>query len=816
MRICINRKEGSKNMIFKRYALAVFCLCVLLMASSASGSVQYGGGTQVVVPGANGAGEFNTQVNGLQAVASGITVGSPVTFDTTKSYALPNGDRVSAELDLENFVGTYNFYARYKPQTKPVQGLQSGVDISGAIADKTAVSIIAENIYSGRKAQTDIEILGSPGTVTGLTARAGHTTATAPYTANIYVPAGTAIGTDITVNGLAQESAGELSKVYLKLLKKGANLAYYDGTVTSTVAGGDTAITLDANGKGRIRDQITSQDGAAFDQMQGHSQANYVDANLDLDAWTAGANVQTQSQFNVFTTGPAKTIQGAVDGAMAGNANGHDTVVLQDSATYFENVVIPAKTLTILGQGLGTEVDGSGTGRVFEVQNGAVVDMDSFTIQNGFTTGSGGAIYNLGDLTLNGLIDVKNSHADDDGGAIRNIGGATLTINGAWIYDNDADDDGGAIYNTGDLVINDDPDRAANIYNNHADDDGGALVHWLGTTTINGGTIQSNTAGDNGGAIWVDWRDFVMNGGTIFNNVAANNGGGIEQTDGYTMTISGGSILANTANGGGGIHNGASGTVNFVGGTIDGNNAYIGGGVWNEGTFNMGGGAGTPVISNNHASFGGGVGNFLVGGGNPQFNMRSGVIENNVAANAGGGVYNGGTFIMSAPGSTAAPTIQGNSAHWGGGVYNSIVYGPALFTMWNGNILNNDAVADNALPPSGGMGGGIYNEGGSVTLVQGMVQGNEAFAGSAGTNAQKAGKGGGIYNEVVGGIGGTGTINLGDNAYVYMNTAHNSGSAGRGGGIYTDLLAATRIFGPWANVNTNTPNNIWDALGPVT
>ena len=97
-------------MIFKRYALAVFCLCVLLMASSASGSVQYGGGTQVAVPGANGAGEFNTQVNGLQAGASGITVGSPVTFDTTKSYALPNGDRVSAELDLENFVGTYNFW----------------------------------------------------------------------------------------------------------------------------------------------------------------------------------------------------------------------------------------------------------------------------------------------------------------------------------------------------------------------------------------------------------------------------------------------------------------------------------------------------------------------------------------------------------------------------------------------------------------------------------------------------------------------------------------------------------------------------------
>ena len=740
-----------------------------------------------------------------------------------KLYTLPNGDRVSAELDVQNFIGTYNFFANYKPKTNPVQGLQAGVDITGGIADETRVVIAAQNINNGRLAQNEIQILGDDGTVTGITARAGHTTANAPYTASIFVPGGTATGTEINVNAMARESAGEFSNLQLKLLNKGANAAKYDGTVTSTVAFGDTAITLDANGKGRIRDQITSQDGAAFDQMQGHSQANYVDANLDLDAWTAGANVQTQSQFNVFTTGPAKTIQGAVDGAMAGNANGHDTVVLQDSATYFENVVIPAKTLTILGQDLGTAVDGSGTGRVFEVQNGAVVDMDSFTIQNGFTTGDGGAIYNQGDLTLNGRIDVKYSHADGDGGAIRNIGGATLTINGAYIYGNDADDDGGAIYNTGDLVINDGPDWAADINHNHADGDGGALVHWLGTMTLNGGNIHDNTAGDSGGAIWVDWYNFVMNGGSISNNAATNNGGGIEQTYGYgdPMTINGGSIQGNTAANGGGIHNGGSGTVNFLGGDITGNHATManggGGGVWNEGIFNMGGGAGTPVIQDNTGYYGAGVGNYVFGGGNAHFNMMSGLIQGNDAGNGyGGGVWNTGTFIMSAPGSTATPTIQGNSAHWGGGVANDITWGPALFTMWNGNILSNDAVADNALTPSGGMGGGIYNKGGSVTLIQGMVQGNEALAGSAGTNTQKAGKGGGIYNEVVGGIGGTGRINLGDSAYVYMNTAYGSGSAGRGGGIYTDLVAATRIFGPWANVNTNTPNNIWDITGAVT
>jgi hypothetical protein len=787
--------------------------------SAASGSTKYGGGTNVAISGDGGLGEFNTVAENLQVTSSGITVGFPVTFDTTKLYTLPNGDRVSAELDVQNFIGTYNFFANYKPQTNPVQGLQAGVDITGGIADETRVVIAAQNINNGRLAQNEIQILGDDGTVTGITARAGHTTANAPYTASIFVPGGTATGTEINVNAVARESAGEFSNLQLKLLDKGPNAAKYDGTVTSTVALGDTAITLDANGMGRIRDQITSQDGADVKTMAGNSLTNYADANLNLDAWTASAHVTSDSTFNVYAAGnPARTIQGAVDAAMPGDAASHDTIILRDAATYFESVTIPAKTLDVFGQGYSaTAVDGSGINRIFYIQPDAVINFNGFTIQNGFTTGIGGAILNYGDLNLHGNMDIKNNHADNDGGAICNSGSGNLVIDGARIYNNDADDDGGAIYNTantGTLTVN-----GGNIYGNHADHHGGAIVHYFGETTINGGNIHDNTAGDRGGAIWVDWRNFVMNGGDIHNNVAANNGGGIDQTNGYggPMIINGGSIQGNTAaNGGGGIHNGASGTVNFVGGTIDGNNAYRGGGVWNEGTFNMGGGAGTPVISNNHATYGGGVGNYIVAGGNPQFNMHSGVIENNVATNSGGGVYNGGTFIMSTPGSTTAPTIQGNSAHWGGGVYNTISNGPALFTMWNGNILNNDAVANNALTPSGGMGGGIYNQGGSVTLIQGMVQGNEAFAGSAGTNAQKTGKGGGIYNEVVGGIGGTGTINLGANAYVYMNTAHNSGSAGRGGGIYTDGLAAARIFGPWANVNTNTPNNIWDALGVVT
>jgi len=799
-----------------RFALAVSCLCILVLLSAASGSTKYGGGTNVAISGDGGLGEFNTVADNLQVTSSGITVGFPVTFDTTKLYTLPNGDRVSAELDVQNFIGTYNFFANYKPKTNPVQGLQAGVDITGGIADETRVVIAAQNINNGRLAQNEIQILGDDGTVTGITARAGHTTANAPYTASIFVPSGTATGTEINVNAMARESAGEFSNLQLKLLNKGANAAKYDGTVTSTVAFGDTAIALDANGMGRIRDQITSQDGAAFDQMQGHSQANYVDANLDLDAWTAGANVQTQSQFNVFTTGPAKTIQGAVDGAMAGNANGHDTVVLQDWATYFENVVIPAKTLTILGQGVGgTVVDGSGTGRVFEVQNGAVVDMDSFTIQNGFTTGDGGAIYNQGDLTLNGLIDVRNSHADVDGGAIRNNGGATLTINGAYIYGNDADDDGGAIYNLGSLVINDAPGWAANIYNNHADDDGGALVHWLGTMTLNGGNIHDNTAGDSGGAIWIDWRDFVMNDGNIHNNQATGYGGAIEKTwSSATMTINGGTIQGNSAQNGGGIHVDA-GVLDMNGGTIQGNTATIpnsvGGGVWNEATFNMHGG----VIHNNNAAYGAGVGNYIIGGGNPTFNMYDGLIQSNVASVQGGGVYNAGTFTMSSSGSTIAPTIQYNSAHKGGGVMNSNEFGPGVFTMWNGNILNNDAVADDTATQTGGMGGGIYNRGGSVSLVQGMVQGNAAFAGNVGTNQQKAGKGAGIYNEVA---SGSGTILLGANAYVYQNTAYQTSGnpLGRGGGIFTEGLAAARIFGPWANVFGNYPNNIYDIIGPIT
>jgi hypothetical protein len=435
------------DIIFKKYALAALCLCIFIMASLASGSVHYGGGTEVGVAGANGAGEFDTQVNGMQVVASGITVGSPVTFDTTKSYTLPNGDRVSAELDIQQFIGTYNFNAQNKPQTLPLIGLQASVDVSGAIGDKIAATVSAENIYSGRKAQTDIEILGSPGSVGKITARAGHTTATAPYTSSIYVPVGTATGTDITINGLAQESASELSKVHLKLLNKNANLAYYDGTVASTVAGGDTAITLDANGKGRLRDQLDSQNAADVKTMAGNSLTNYVDANLNLDAWTASAHVTSDSTFNVYAAGnPAKTIQGAVDGAMSG-----DSVILRDLGTYSENVNVPAKSLTIAGQGIGSVVDGQAAGSVFIVQPGADVGFKDMTIRNGLSD-FGGGIKNQGTAALTN-VKMTDNRATNSGGAVANYG--SLILRNSELSSNNAELKGGAIFNQGSADIKD-------------------------------------------------------------------------------------------------------------------------------------------------------------------------------------------------------------------------------------------------------------------------------------------------------------------------------------------------------------------------
>lgn len=123
-----------------------------------------------------------------------------------------------------------------------------------------------------------------------------------------------------------------------------------------------------------------------------------------------------------------------------------DIVITFESGlgTYFLVDDLPAiinTTSTITIDGNGAVIDGSRTGpdtgaRAFQTAGGTNVTIKDITIQNTYTTTTGGpAIYNQGTLTLQDAVIDSNRAAEDlNGGAIYNDG--TLTITGTTISNN--------------------------------------------------------------------------------------------------------------------------------------------------------------------------------------------------------------------------------------------------------------------------------------------------------------------------------------------------------------------------------------------
>jgi hypothetical protein len=213
-------------------------------------------------------------------------------------------------------------------------------------------------------------------------------------------------------------------------------------------------------------------------------------------------------------------------------------------------------------------------------------------------------------LDLNGHIINRNlSTAKNEGYVIGNSG--TLTIKdsrtgGTITGGNNSSNTGGGIYNLGTLTI-----QGGSITGNTCSfgADGGGGICNRGTLTMSGGTISNNFATYNGGGIYNSSQfsfgsgggNLTINGGTIENNSATNGGGGIYiESSSSGITISGGMFLNNSANDGGGIYLGA-GTLSISGGTISDNTATShGGGIYYYGgTFNL---SGNPTVVGNTVS----------------------------------------------------------------------------------------------------------------------------------------------------------------------------------------------------------------------
>lgn len=339
-------------------------------------------------------------------------------------------------------------------------------------------------------------------------------------------------------------------------------------------------------------------------------------------------------------------------------------------------------------------IDAMEGGRVFYVQ-GVPVTFRNLHMVNGQITGSGGAIYTSGAITVENSL-VEENHSSNLGGAIvsyddvtirntqlisntalhhggaiavrgsgndvlalesveftRNsctnsggcFGGAisahhTVTMTDTWFMDNHTTGSGfasggGAIYTAGDLII-----ENSHFVENSTPATGGALYAHAALSIINSEFVDNEAALD-AGAIATSGTAEITDSHLEGNEASGGNSRGGAILNHGALTISASNIYSNSAYHGGGIFNTTSSALSIGSGSEVSWNAAntgfgSGGGVRNEGMLAIAG----SYFGDNHGYSGGAV--FT----NNHLDLQQTVLENNVGGSGGAINHSAGTSTI--------------------------------------------------------------------------------------------------------------------------------------------------------------------------
>jgi CSLREA domain-containing protein len=218
--------------------------------------------------------------------------------------------------------------------------------------------------------------------------------------------------------------------------------------------------------------------------------------------------------------------------------------------------------LTINGPGPATlTLSGEGSVRAIEL-SGATLEVDGLTFANGagYDWWGGGAIWNMGDLTVRNSTFIQNS-TEGCGGAILNFYGATLWIEASTFSLNRAAC-GGAIAgfydltSPGSITVTDATFSANSTVDTGGGNDGGA-INVYGPFSVASSTFTGNSSANSGGAInnWSQVPSKITNS-TFVGNTAASSGGGINNPTWGGLTVTNSTFAENSAGLGGGIWSG--------------------------------------------------------------------------------------------------------------------------------------------------------------------------------------------------------------------------------------------------------------------
>jgi predicted outer membrane repeat protein len=522
------------------------------------------------------------------------------------------------------------------------------------------------------------------------------------------------------------------------------------------------------------------------------------------------------------------------------------TIDANDAAATWGGVIDVSSSATVTLRNLHLR-DGTATyGGLVYVTGGSTLVLDDTQLAYGSATAFGGAIRNNGTTEMiNGsFIFSSEATGSGEGGAVAissgqfNLrGSSTIGYCGSGFTNTSANNGGGVYIASGSLNLH----ETSQVCNNAAATRGGGVFATsTATVTMHGssrigaaGSTAGNSAPTGAGASLEGTAALTMeDSSTVRHNSATSHGGGVALAGNSTLMMDGASVgvLDNTADfWGGGLFisdndggNNPAATIQS-GARVADNTATVGGGIYiewdgasvtatdaeitNNTAASQGGGINAynsttlilerVTVTDNEATAGDGGGIALNTGigGSPDLDLIDCIVDSNVAANNGGGIYNqGGVLDLEAE--TSPASVSGNTAGGsGGGIYdgggNSLKVwansgfpftidgntattdGGGIFTT-NGvyhNVYGDVRITNNT---AGNDGGGVYQDGGDgwyddlTSASRPQISGNEATSGN----------GGGFYLSFVVDTGAP----LFDGVLIDGNSAPNA--AGNGGGIY--------------------------------
>lgn len=656
--------------------------------------------------------------------------------------------------------------------------LLANLEISGGVAeDETGGAI---NNGSGQLTLLKVRLIGNRASQGGAVFSTGPVLVRDSEISNNFARNGVGSGGAISMNGGALTISN----------------SRFDGNLTSNEGGiiaarGGTRVIVTG---GALTNNKASRGGAIYSSAGDISIAGTTisgnSAGIQGGAlWSGATGTLTVNNSNLNDNSAANQF-GPEQGGGGGIYSDGGTTVVRDTTMQGNRVVGGGAGGAILNTGGSLQVKGGALSQNFANGDGGAiatiggsVTLEAVDLRANQTFSEGGALHVKGKAFVFVVRGIVEGNSAFQGGAFWNSTGNTMRVDGTQFRLNSADGDqpdrgGGALYNDGGTLIV----RNAILSGNRVTGQtgaGGAIFNRAGRLEFVGSTATGNSARTAGGAIESQGAaSNILIDAKLTSNIAGpegfaapGNGGGLHVTGAAQTFIARGEVNGNTAAGeGGGLWNSKTGTL-VVDGTQFGGNIAAGE-ASDEGGGAIYGDGGRLTIRNagflkNRATGAAGSGGAVLNNGG-FLQVVGGGMSDNTANRAGGAIEtrgNGGAQIincnfsgnvaggiLNSPGGTANPG-NGGALHMSdgdniliiGGLFSSnyaFNEGGALWSQRGGRLTVQGASLDNnrlfAEPSAISGGGGIYNNGGVLTLRDVTLRGNFANDG--------VGSGGGVLN----------------------------------------------------------------------